>query len=473
MPSTATTEHASGCTRTVVINVVGLSARHIGAHTPRLKELARSLGGTRPLRPDFPAVTCVSQASMLTGLSPRDHGVVANGWYDREQGEARLWRQSNALMHGEKVWEAAKARNAKCTTANLFWWFNMNSTCDWSVTPRPIYTHDGRKIPDVSTEPPQLRESLQQAFGRFPLFDFWGPRAGIRSSDWIAQAALRVMRDHDPALTLIYLPHLDYVLQREGPQAPSLNKELREVDRIVGALLDACAERKARPIVLSEYGIEAATQQVHPNRALRQAGLVEVRDELGRDMLEPMSSPAFALCDHQVAHVYVRNAKYIPEAAKVLASLEGVERVLDRKAQAELSLDHSRGGDLVLVAKPGAWFAYPWWLDDARAPDFARCVDIHKKPGFDPCELLVDPEISLPALRVAKFKLARALGFRSSLRLTPLDASLVKGTHGRAQVAQGLEPVVLAENALMPESDFISCRDISGLILRHLFETRA
>ena len=502
MPPATSTNHASGCARTVVINVVGLSARHIGVNTPRLRELARALGGARALRPDFPAVTCTSQSSMLTGLSPHEHGVIANGWFDREQGEARLWRQSNALVRGEKVWDKAKARNSKCTTANLFWWFNMNSTCDFTVTPRPIYTHDGRKIPDISTQPAALRDTLQNNLGAFPLFDFWGPRAGIRSSDWIARAAIQVMREHDPALTLIYIPHLDYVLQREGPNSPNLAAELREVDRIVGGLLDECRERNARPIVLSEYGIEAATQPVYVNRALREAGLLTVRDELGRDALEPMMSPAFAVCDHQIAHVYVRDntgtpqhdhvhaqsnspthasrvqhvesispthASHIQRVAKVLAALPGVESVLDRAAQAAMQIDHQRSGDLVVTAQPGAWFAYPWWLDDARAPDFARCVDIHKKPGYDPCELLIDPAISLPALHVAKFKIARALGFRASLHLTPLDASLVKGTHGRAQLAPGFEPVVLAENVFLPEKDFVSCQDISNIILRHLF----
>jgi len=488
MSPTISTHHASGCTRAVVINVVGLSARHIGVNTPRLRELARSLGGVRPLRPDFPAVTCTSQSSMLTGLTPRDHGVVANGWFDREHGDARLWRQSNALVHGDKVWDKAKARNSKCTTANLFWWFNMNSTCDITVTPRPIYTHNGRKIPDISTQPDTLRDTLQKKLGAFPLFDFWGPRAGIRSSDWIARAAIQVMREHDPALTLIYIPHLDYVLQREGPNSPKLAAELREVDRIVGGLLDECAARHARPIVLSEYGIEAATQPVYLNRALREAGLLTVRDELGRDALEPMTSPAFAVCDHQIAHVYVRDttgtpqhdrghaefispthAARVQDVAQVLAALPGVESVLDRAAQTALAIDHARSGDLVVTAKPSAWFAYPWWLDDARAPDFARCVDIHKKPGYDPCELLVDPAITLPALRVAKFKIARALGFRASLQLTPLNASLVKGTHGRTQLAPGFEPVVLAENSLLPDTDFVSCQDISDIILRHLF----
>ena len=491
MPSSTSADHASGCARTVVINVVGLSARHIGVNTPRLRELARSLGGARPLRPDFPAVTCTSQSSMLTGCAPHEHGVVANGWFDREQGEARLWRQSNALVSGEKVWDKAKARNPKCTTANLFWWFNMNSSCDFTVTPRPIYTHNGRKIPDISTQPDALRDSLQNNLGTFPLFDFWGPRAGIRSSDWIARAAMQVMREHDPALTLIYIPHLDYVLQREGPNSPALAAELREVDRIVGGLLDACVARNARPIVLSEYGIEAATQPGYLNRTLREAGFLTVRDELGHDALEPMTSPAFALCDHQIAHVYVRETTSTPtqisvrgeavspehtsrvqRIAQLLAALPGVESVLDRAAQVALHLDHPRSGDLIVTAKAGAWFAYPWWLDDARAPDFARCVDIHKKPSYDPCELLIDPSIALPALRVAKFKLARALGFRATLQLTPLDASLVKGTHGRTQLAPGFEPVVLAENSLLPEKDFVSCQDISDIILRHLFNNQ-
>jgi predicted AlkP superfamily pyrophosphatase or phosphodiesterase len=460
--------HACGAQRTVVVIAAGLSAGHLGPDTPTLRERARACGGVRMLRPSTPAVTCTSQADLLTGQPPRHHGIVANGWMDRDAGEVRLWRQSNRLVRGPMVWHRARERFPGLTVANLFGWFNMFSDADFTVTPRPQYAADGRKRPDILATPDGLRERLVAELGPFPLLRFWGPRADIRSSDWIAQATLRVMQWHDPALTLCYLPHLDYVLQREGPGGASVRQELRELDRVLGWLVQACERRGARVIMCSEYGIEPATQVVHPNRALREAGLLRTREEFGGQALDLNASAAFAMCDHQIAHVYAPHAASLHAARECLAALPGVERVLDAHELAEIELDHARSGDLVLLARPGAWFAYPWWRESAEAPDFARTVDIHRKPGYDPCELLLDTGPAATAAKVAWFMLRKRLGFRALLRCTPLDASLVKGTHGRVDVAPEHEPVLLAEGAFLPDAARMPLRAVHDAILRHL-----
>jgi predicted AlkP superfamily pyrophosphatase or phosphodiesterase len=460
--------HPSGAQRTVVAIVAGLAAGHIGADTPTLRELARSLGGLHMLRPPFPAVTCTSQAEMLTGRSAREHGIVANGWFDRESGEARLWRQSRDLIQRPLVWETARERLPGLTVANLFGWFNMFSSADFTVTPRPQYAADGRKAPDILATPHGLRERLVAELGPFPLFHFWGPRADIRSTEWILQATCRVMQWHDPALTLCYLPHLDYVLQRQGPSGPGVRRELREIDRVVQALSAACHAQGARLIVCSEYGIEAARSVVHPNRALHQAGLLSVREEFGGLNLDPNGSAAFAICDHQVAHVHVRPGESIERIQEILRDLPGVERALSGAERAEIELDHPRSGEIVLLAAKGAWFAYPWWQRDADAPDYARTVDIHRKPGYDPCELLLDAGPLATTAKVAWFMLRRKLGFRALLKCTPMDASLVRGTHGRADLPPEQEPVLLAEGAFLPEEGRLSMRALHEVILRHL-----
>lgn len=460
--------HPCGAHRTLVVIVAGLSPRHVQGEMPSLREHARAAGGVRPLRPPFPAVTCTAQADLLTGRPASHHGAVANGWMDREQGEVRLWRQSNRLLHGPMVWETARARFPGLTVANLFGWFNMFSTADFTVTPRPQYAADGRKRADILTTPEGLRDRLVHELGPFPLFHFWGPAADIRSSEWIAQATARVMRWHDPALTIAYLPHMDYVLQRQGPDGPGVDAELRELDRVLGFLLRAADEHGTRVVLCSEYGIEAATQAIHPNRVLREAGLLAVRREFGGEQLDLNSSPAFAMCDHQVAHVYTRDPSATARARQVLARLPGVEEVVDGRDLARLELDHPRSGDLVLVPGPGAWFAYPWWRLDEDAPDFARTVDIHRKPGFDPCELLREVSGAAAALRTGWFMARKALGFRALLKLTPLDASRVRGTHGRSTPAAGLEPVLIAEGAFVPDTSPLPLRSVHDVILRNL-----
>ena len=257
--------------KTVVINIVGLTPSLIGPYTPRLGMFAKSRR-IASVHPSIPAVTCTVQSTYLTGKDPDEHGIVANGWYFRDECEIKFWKQSNKLVTAEKIWETAKKLDPTFTCANICWWYNMYSTADFTVTPRPMYPADGRKIPDCYTHPLDLRDKLQRVLGTFPLFKFWGPATSIESTRWIAEAAIQIDRWHDPTLTLIYLPHLDYGLQRFGPDPEKVKADLREVDGVFGQLVDYYTRGGAKIIVLSEYGIVPVSRPVHLNRELRGAG---------------------------------------------------------------------------------------------------------------------------------------------------------------------------------------------------------
>jgi predicted AlkP superfamily pyrophosphatase or phosphodiesterase len=454
---------------TLVLDVVGLTPSLVGAHTPNLARF-RDDGALRPLRTITPAVTCSVQSTFVTGALPRDHGIVGNGWYFRDLAQVWLWRQSNALVGGEKIWEAGKRRDPSFRAAKLFFWYNMYSSADFSVTPRPMYTADGRKLPDVYTEPPELRGALQNELGTFPLFEFWGPRAGIASTRWIAHSAERVIEAHAPALSLVYLPHLDYDLQRFGPNDARIETALRDVDAVVGELLAFAKKRALRVVILSEYGITEVTGAIHPNRVLRDAGFLRVREELGREQLDPGASAAFAVADHQIAHVYVKDPARAREVRALFEKVPGVERVLDDAGKRDLGLDHARAGELVLISAADRWFSYYFWHDDARAPDYARTVDIHAKPGYDPVELFVDPKLVSPAFTVARKLAARKLGFRTLLDVIPLDTSLVKGSHGRITDRTEDGPVFMTSAPeLLPDGDVDATR-VKDLILAHVFD---
>ena len=454
---------------TLVLLIVGLTPRHLGPDTPRLSALARA-GAMRPLSTVTPAVTCSVQATFMTGGQPRDHGIVANGWLFRDLMEIWLWRQSNRLVGGEKIWEAAKRRDPAFTCANLFWWYNMAATHDFGVTPRPIYKSDGRKLPDCYAQPLGLREELTQALGPFPLFHFWGPATSIASSRWIADATLHVRRTRAPTLTLTYLPHLDYDLQRLGPDDPRVGRALREIDTIAGDLIADAERDGARVIVLSEYGVTPVSTPVHINRALREAGLLRVRREGDGELLDPSQSDAFAVSDHQIAHIYVAKPELIAEVRRIVTSLPGVDCVLDRSEQNAFGLDHERSGELVALARHDAWFTYYYWLDDRHAPDFARLVEIHRKPGYDPVELFLDPAIRFPKLAIGWRLARRALGLRTLMDVIPLDATLVKGSHGRitGNIADG--PLFMSNEARLTPDGPVAATAVKDIILRHVFE---
>jgi predicted AlkP superfamily pyrophosphatase or phosphodiesterase len=485
--------------RTAVINVVGLTDTLIGEHTPRIREFAARGDKTR-IEPAFPAVTCTAQSTYLTGTTPHAHGIVGNGWYNRELAEVQFWKQSNHLVHGKKIWEELRERDPKFTCAKLFWWYNMYSTADYSITPRPMYPADGRKVFDIYTSPPSLREDIKKDLGEFPFPSFWGPAAGVDSpqgradavSRWIAESAKWIEHQRHPTLSLIYLPHLDYNLQRHGPFVgdevtsltqkkedklepphvgsykinPAIHRDLREIDSIVGGLIDFFQKQMVQVVLLSEYGITNVNWPVHLNRLFRNAGWLTIKDELGLELLDCGASKVFAVADHQIAHIYLNDPSLEGKVRSLLEKTEGVGKVLGSQEKHEIGIDHPQAGNLIAVAEENAWFTYYYWVDESVAPDFARTVDIHRKPGYDPVELFLDPKISNPKLKIAWRLLQKKLGFRMLMDVIPLDANLVKGSHGARPKNVSDWPVLIGEKNSLPPISQVHATDVYHILKR-------
>ncbi|MGB7997261.1 MAG: nucleotide pyrophosphatase/phosphodiesterase family protein [Photobacterium halotolerans] len=454
----------------IVINIVGLTPALLGEHTPQLNALVND-GIMLPMQGVFPAVTATAQATMLTGLSPGEHGIVGNGWYFRELAEVKFWLQPNQLVQGEKIWHKLKRDNPGLKCSQLFWWYNMYADVDHAITPRPHYPADGRKILGLYSEPAQLHQEIEARVGTFPFFNFWGPTADIRSSRWIVDCAMLEFTLNRPHLQLVYLPHLDYNLQRLGPESPEIAKDLAMIDHEAGRLLEFAREQGTDVMVVSEYGITQVSQSVSVNRLLREAGLLRVRESLGWELLDCGSSRAFAVADHQVAHVYIKDPADISAVKSLLQAQAGIERVLDGQEQQAFGIAHSRSGELVLIAEPGCWFNYYYWLDDSKAPDFARTVDIHRKPGYDPAELFVDPTIRFVKLKIAARLLQKKLGQRMLMDVIPLDPSLVKGSHGRLAERPEDGPIFITNNKQMLDRlnkpDCLPMQQVCGLLQQH------
>jgi predicted AlkP superfamily pyrophosphatase or phosphodiesterase len=465
--------------RLAVINVVGLTESLIGEHTPRIAEF-RQRGALAQIAPAFPAVTCAAQSNYLTGKTPAQHGVVSNGWFNREHAEVQFWKQSNRIVHGQKIWDELRARVPNFTCANCFWWFNMYSSVDYAITPRPMYPADGRKFFDVYSWPYSIRAEIKKELGEFPFFGFWGPVAGIDSpqgkadcaSRWIAESAKWIENKYSPSLNLIYLPHLDYNLQRHGTYDgtgnlnPKIFPDLRATDAIVGDLIDFFGSRGVQVVLLSEYGITNVDTPVHLNRIFRQRGWLTVKDELGLEILDAGASRVFAVADHQVAHIYLNDRSLEKSVRDVLEKTPGVDKILGNADKIAAAINHPRAGDLIAVATKNAWFTYYYWLDDARAPDFARTVDIHRKPGYDPVELFLDPKIPAVKLKIAWRLLQKKLGQRILMDLIPLDATLVKGSHGRRPADKKDWPVFISSQPEFLAAPQIESTDVYQILLR-------
>jgi predicted AlkP superfamily pyrophosphatase or phosphodiesterase len=469
-------------TRTAVINVVGLTHSLLTPdEMPRLRQWATSAKSRAitSIKPAFPAVTCTAQSNYVTGKPPRHHGIVANGWYNRELAEVQFWKQSNHIVAAPKIWDALRAEDPKFTCAKLFWWYNMYSTADYSITPRPMYPADGRKVFDIYTHPFSIRTEIKKNLGEFPFPAFWGPAAGLDSkkfsadavSRWIAESAKWIEDKYQPTLSLVYLPHLDYNLQRLGPlgspssslaRSPQIQRDLARIDSITADLIAFLEQRGIQCIVLSEYGIAPVDTPIHLNRRLREKGWLAIKDELGLELLDAGASKAFAVADHQIAHIYINDRSIASDVLEVVRDTPGVERVLDAQGKGEFGIDHARAGDLVAISKPNAWFTYYYWLDDSKAPDFARTVDIHRKPGYDPVELFVDPALKFPLLKIVRKLLQKKLGFRMLMDIVPLDATLVKGSHGYPTTDPQEQPILIAPSELVSKP--IDSTDVFSII---------
>lgn len=421
--------------RTLIINVAGLGEDLI-AEIPPLAALAAK-GAKLGLEPVLPAVTCTMQATLSTGEPPARHGIIANGLYFHDTAEVRFWEQSAHLVNAPRFWELQSrsaergARSEKkkkpapgdphMKVAMLFWQQSLYGTADIVLSPKPIHGPGDKLIQDCYSRPGDLYARLAAGEsslapgtprGPFNLMHYWGPMAGIGSTRWIADASLAVWCEERPDLLLTYFPHLDYTGHRAGPGSEAHRAAARELEPLFAALLAQAHEDGARAVVLSEYSFVPVRRQVALNRVLRQAGLLCLREVAGAEYLYPGDSQAFAMVDNQVAHIYLpRSQNLDADTRKVKHLLEGVDgvaEVLDAQGKAARGLDHVRSGELVALAAPDAHFVYYWWLDDAKAPPFARTVDIHAKPGFDPAELFVD----------------------MATRSIPLSAERIAGSHG-------------------------------------------
>lgn len=453
--------------QTVVINVVGLTTTLLEDSELFLHQWLKKKHHLSIIKPVLPALTCSAQTTYLTGKWPSEHGIVGNGWYDRTDAEVKMWKQSNKLIQSPRIWDLARKIDPAFTCANMFWWYNMYSDANYTVTPRPQYWADGQKKPDCYSKPANLRDRLQERLGTFPLFDFWGPKTTIRSSQWIADASKLVYEWYNPTLTLIYLPHLDYCCQKYAPKSPEIVKDVKAIDKVCKDLIEFYESNGVEVIVLSEYGITKATNPIHINKFLRSNGYLQIRVERGLELLDAGECRAFAVADHQIAHIYVKDKNDLSELKELFEKIPGVAKVLDNTGKTDHHLNHERSGDLILIANQDSWFTYYYWLDDSDAPDFARTVEIHKKTGYDPVELFLDPKKKFILPRII-FKLIRKkLGFRTLMNVIPLDATLVKGSHGCIPESDADKPVFISKNS---KSDKIESNTVCQYILDTIFK---
>ena len=437
----------------LLLSIPGLRERDL-EHMNRLRALVAE-GDRAALIPSTPAVTCPVQVNMTTGVTAAEHGVVANGFYWRDRAEVEMWTAWNSVIERPQIWDRLHEADSSLTSAVWFPLLAKGCGADFICTPAPIHNPDGSESLWCYTKPESLYGELLESLGHFPLQHFWGPLANIEGSRWIVSSALEFARREQPNFFYIYLPHLDYAAQKYGPDSPEAIAACQELDQEIGRLREGieAAWSGVAPLwmVASEYAITSVSHVAYPNRLLRDAGLLRVtHDEANGELIDFKASDAWALCDHQHAHLFVRdrNKAVISQVTELFKNVEGVSEVWDQEEQRRHGLWHERSGDVVLNSEPHSWFAYYYWLDEAQAPAFARKVDIHRKPGYDPVEMFWDG--------------ALASEFGSGV---PLDAGLIRGSHGapsRSEDQQGVmltsQPGVIAERAMADV-------DVFGLVL--------
>ncbi|QDT64441.1 alkaline phosphatase family protein [Calycomorphotria hydatis] len=430
----------------VLLSIPGLRDKDL-AHMPTLQGLASS-GTTRPVAASFPCVTCPVQISLTTGTPPAEHGVIANGFFWRDSGDVEMWTAWNEVIEQPRFWDRLKEHDPSFTSALWFPMISKGASADYICTPAPIHNPDGTESLWCYTKPTELYGELRDTLGHFPLMKFWGPLSSIDSSAWIVDSALVAAEKYKPNLFTIYLPHLDYAAQKFGPDSEQAIQALIDLDGQLEKLktgMKAALGEGVQWLAFSEYAITPVTGAEYPNRILRDANYLSFELREDKEYLNPGDSAAWALVDHQFAHVFVKESGDVDAVAQLLRESGIAERVLVGEERAEVGLDHPRAGEIVLISAPDRWFAYYWWHDDLRAPDFARTVDIHRKPGYDPVEMFID----LPT------------------KSTPLDASLVKGSHGYPADVPERQGVLVASDAKLLSSvqkETVQDTDIAGIV---------
>jgi predicted AlkP superfamily pyrophosphatase or phosphodiesterase len=411
--------------RIIVIDIVGLESKHISEETtPNIFKISQT-GETRELETVFPAVTCTVQSSLLSGSYPEIHGIISNGLYDRQHYSVSFWEQSSNLVQADRIWDIIKMHQNGSKTAVLFWQNTMYSNADFVLTPRPLHMED-KMIMWCYSKPSGFYEKLSDKIGKFDLTWYWGPLVSKTSSEWIEMATEYVLENEKPNFLFTYIPHLDYSFQRNGTTYKDLKDDLRFVDELVGKLVKKVTSLgmsdDTQFIIFSEYGFTDVNSDIPLNSIFRENDLLAVREIEGLEYLDLEYSNAFAMVDHQVAHIYVKE-NYTNQVTKILEGIKGIDMILDNDLKQQFRINHKRSGDLIAISNKDKWFSYYWWFDQLKAPTFSRRVDIHRKPGYDPVELFFDP----------------------STKSIPLNGKLVKGSHGRLPIqGQPANPVFVS-----------------------------
>jgi hypothetical protein len=431
----------------ILLSIPGLRAHDLSA-MPNLSQLT-SGGDRATLVPSFPCVTWPVQANMLTGTLPAEHGVVANGFYWRDKHEVEMWTAWNDKIQRPQIWDLLHQHDSGLKSAVWFPMLSKGCGADYICMPAPIHNPDGSESLWCYTKPVELYGTLRDTLGHFPLMNFWGPLANIKSTAWIADSAGWAMQRFRPNFFYVYLPHLDYAAQKTGPDSPQAQAAVKELDDVLAKLVAAAARAYEGQnlvwLVASEYVITPVDHVTYPNRVLRQAGLLTVKDD-GGELIDFATTPAWALVDHQFSHVFVKDhdSATISRVVELFGKQRGIADVVIGDERREYSLDHERAGDVVLISTPDSWQAYYYWLDEAQAPKFARTVDIHNKPGYDPVELHFD----------------------FATKSIPLDATLIKGSHGAPAATDAQRGVILSSQRGMFIEQPMSDTDICELVLR-------
>lgn len=422
---------------------------------PNISALAEK-GESAKMEPVFPAVTCTVQASILSGKYPNEHGIISNGLYDRSNHSVSFWEQASSLVQRERVWDVLKKRSAKTQsnikTAVLFWQNTMYANSDVIVTPRPLHMGDGSMIQWCYSKPTGWYEDTAKSIGEFNLATYWGPIASYKSSEWIGKAAEYTMEKLRSNLMFVYIPHVDYSAQRFGKNSNQARDDLKKADSIVGSMVEKASNlgigSDTEFLILSEYSFDDVSGAIPINLKLREAGLLDTRTIGEKEYIDFEYSKAFAMVDHQVAHIYIKDG-FIDKTNRVLRDISGVERVLTKDEQKKMKIDNERSGELIAVSAKDRWFSYYWWHEPQKAPPFAGTVDIHRKPGYDPVELFFDREKNC----------------------IPLDTNLIKGSHGRPanlETGEGLATYVSnRKSGLTKNSSIIKCVDIASHLVNN------
>lgn len=432
----------------ILLSVPGLRRQDL-SHMPRLSALVAG-GDCGELVASFPGITCTVQANMTTGLMPNEHGVVANGFYFRDSGRVEMWTSPNSCIERPQLWDILHEHDSGLTAASWFGLHSIEAGADIICWPAPKHNPDGTESLWCYSKPEPFYAELLEKFGHFPLQHFWGPFANIKSTEWIVSSAIFTAERFHPNLFYVYLSHLDYAAQKDGPNSPAALKAVTELDEQIGRLVDgftsAYAGAKPLWLVASEYVITPVDHVSYPNRLLREAGLLKVKTENGREHLDFATSQAWALVDHQFSHVFVRDANptIVAQVCELFRNHPGIAEVVPRAELDNYELNHPLAGDVVLISTPNSWQAYYWWFDDALAPEFARTVDIHRKPGYDPVEMFWDP--------VNKG--------------IPLDATLVKGSHGAPARDPSQRGVLLSSERGVFVEQPLADTDVADIVLR-------